>query len=152
MQLHELYVALGEERLRDTLRHVSLGKLKTFQMFDRLKTRAHLSKLNQENLRNAAPKLIARLGEGEKDLATELAQCILVSNLDMIIAVLDRLGVEHNGGFFEKGEEVAAKLTPGWQQESFDALQEKFPKPVLVFYLNHLAVEVDENAQVFLPA
>ena len=36
MLLHELYGHLGEDRLRDMLRHVSLGKLKTFQMFDRV--------------------------------------------------------------------------------------------------------------------
>jgi hypothetical protein len=53
MHLTELYGHLGEDGMRDLLRQVSLSKLKTFQMFDRLKTRCHLTKLNSESLRNA---------------------------------------------------------------------------------------------------
>ena len=152
MLLSELYVQLGEDRLRELLRHVSLGKLKTFQMFDRLKTRCHLSKLNQENLRNASPKLLARIQEGDDVLAAELAQCVLVSHMDLIIAVLDKQGVAHTDGFFDKEADVASKLTSGWQQACYDAFADKFPKSVLVFYLNHLAIETNPEATVFLPA
>jgi len=152
MLLQELYGHLGEDNLRDLLRHVSLGKLKTFQMFDRLKTRCHLSKLNSENLRNAAPKLLERMNEGDGVLATELAQCILVSHMDLIIAVLDKLGVPHNEGFFDKDADVASKLVGKWQQEAYDAVKDKFPKSVLVFYLNHLAIEVNPETPLFQPA
>ena len=151
MLLSEIYVQLGEDRLRELLRHVSLGKLKTFQMFDRLKTRCHLTKLNQEHLRNASPKLIARMKEGDDVLATELAQCVLVSHMDLIIAVLDKQGVQHQEGFFDKDADVASKLTGDWQQACYDAFAEKFPKSVLVFYLNHLGVEVNPDATLFLP-
>ena len=152
MVLSEMYAALGEERLREALRQVSISKLKTFQMYDRLKTRAHLAKLNSENLRNAAPKLLARIQEGDATLATELAQCILVTHMDMIVAVLNQLGVAHNEGFFDKDADVAAKLTGDWQQPVYDAQKDKFPRAVLVFYLNHLAAEVTpEAAQPFLP-
>jgi hypothetical protein len=152
MHLHELYGHLGEDTVRDLLRHVSLSKLKTFQMFDRLKTRVHLTKLNSENLRNTAPKLIARMKDGDAVLATELAQCILVSHMDLIIAVLDKLGVAHSEGFFDKDADVASKLVGNWQQESYDAVKDKFPKSVLVFYLNHLAMEVNPDAAPFQPA
>ena len=152
MHLHELYGQLGEDTLRDLLRHVSLSKLKTFQMFDRLKTRAHLTKLNSENLRNAAPKLLGRMAEGDAVLATELAQCILVSHMDLIIAVLDKLGVAHSEGFFDKDADVASKLVGNWQQEAYDAVKDKFPKSLLVFYINHLAIEVNPDSTPFQPA
>jgi hypothetical protein len=151
MPLSEIYAGLGEERFGELLRHVSLGKLKTYQLFDRLKTRAHLSKLNQEHLRKSAPKLWGRLQQGDGGLAADLAQCILVSHLDMIAAVLDWLGVPHTGGFFEKDAALAQHLDGGWQQRAFDEFRTKFPEPVLAFYLNHLALEVDEKAPLFLP-
>ena len=152
MLLHDLYGHLGEDNLRELLRHVSLGKLKTFQMFDRLKTRCHLSKLNSETLRNAAPKLLGRMADGDAVLATELAQCILIGHMDLIVAVLNKLGVAHNEGFFDKDSDIAAKLVGNWQQEAYDAEKDKFPKSVLVFYLNHLAIEVNPEAPLFQPA
>jgi hypothetical protein len=152
MHLHELYGHLGEDGTRELLRHVSLSKLKTFQMFDRLKTRCHLTKLNSETLRNASPKLLARMADGDAVLATELSQCILVSHMDLIIAVLNKLGVPHSEGFFDKDADVASKLTGNWQQEAYDAVKDQFPKPVLAFYLNHLAIEVNPEATVFKPA
>jgi hypothetical protein len=152
MALTDIYTQLGEDRLRDLLRHVSMGKLKTFQMFDRLKARAHLSKLSSESLRNAAPKLLGRIQGGDDVLAQELAQCILVSHLPMITAVLDHLGVPHSEGFFDKEADVAAKLEGAWQQSAYTAFADKHPQSVLVFYLNHLANEVTPDLPVFLPA
>ena len=47
------------------------------------------------------------MGEHDDEFATDLAQAILVSHLDMIRAVLDHLGVPHEDGFFAKDAEVA---------------------------------------------
>jgi hypothetical protein len=151
MPLSDIYLGLGEERFRDLLGHVSLGKLKTYQLFDRLKTRARLGKLNQENLRKSVPKLWARIGSGDDELATDLAQCVLVSHMDMIIAVLDSLSVPHTEGFFEKDTELKQHFNGDWQQRAFGEFRAKYPESVLTFYLNHLALEVDDKAPVYLP-
>lgn len=151
MQLSDIFRGLGRPTFDQLLRAISLGKLKTFQLFDRVKTRLHLAKLNQDNLRKAAPRLWQRLEAGDNELAADLSQAILVSHLDLIIAVLDYLGVPHTDGFFEKDTNVAAHLTNGWQQRAFDNFHDRFPQAVLLFYLNHLAHEVDENTQLFLP-
>jgi hypothetical protein len=152
MRLHAIYAGLGEDRLGNLLRQVSLGKLKTYQLFERLKARAHLSKLNQDTLRRAAPRLWSRLQEGDEELATDLAQCILVSHLDMIVALLDYLGVPHNDGFFEKDAGITGRLAGGWQNRAYEAFRGNYSEELLVFYLNHLAREVDENSALFLPA
>lgn len=151
MTLAEVFLGLGQERLDACLRQISLGKLKTFQLFERFKVRARLNKLNQESLRKAAPKFLARLGEQDEEFATELAQSILVSHLDMIVGVLNFLGVPHNEGFFEKDAELSKHLSDGWQQRAYTEFHAKYPEAVLVFYLNHLAHEVDENAALFAP-
>ena len=72
--------------------------------------------------------------------------------MDMIVAVLNHLGVPHNEGFFEKDAKLHDHLTGGWQQRSYTEFHEKFPEAVLVFYLNHLAHEVDGNSALFAPA
>jgi hypothetical protein len=151
MPLSDIYLGLGQDHLAQLLRGVSMGKLRTYQLFDRLKTRLHLGKLNQENLRKSAPKLWARLGEHDEELASDLSQAVLVSHLDMIVAVLDLLEIPHNDGFFDKDAQIAAKLTDGWQQRTYDAFHQKFPPPILVFYLNHLGHEVTPDAPVFQP-
>jgi len=70
-----------------------IGRLRTYQLYEGLKTRGHLAKLNTENLRKAAPRLWVRLAAHEEELAKELAQAVLVSNLELIRAVLDFLGI-----------------------------------------------------------
>jgi arginyl-tRNA synthetase len=149
MQLCEIFTGLGHDNLNQLLRGVSMGKLKTYQLFDRVKTRLHLGKLNQENLRKAGPRIFTRLEEKDEELALDLSQAILVSHLDMIVAVLDHLGVPHNDGFFEKDANLAAKLTGDWQQKTFEQFRDKYPPAILAFYLNHLAHEVDENSPLF---
>jgi hypothetical protein len=129
-----------------------MGKLRTYQLFDRVKTRAHLPKLNQEALRKAAPRLWTRLAERDEELAADLSQAVLVSHLDMIIAVLNFLEVPHNDGFFDKNAELASKLSGDWQQRAFDHFKAAHPEAVLLFYVNHLGREVDENCPLFLPA
>ena len=53
MLLSEVFLGLGEENFQGLLRSISMGKLRSFQLFDRFKTRTHLPKLNSESLRLA---------------------------------------------------------------------------------------------------
>lgn len=152
MTLCEIYLALGEETFRDLLKSVSMSRLRTFQIFDHIKARTRLVKLNSEHLRKAAPRLFERIKENDADLAGDLAQAVLVSQLDMIIAALDHLGIPHQDGFFSKETKVANYLTDGWEQKAFDALKDKFPPAVVVFYINHLAHEAGRLEAVYQPA
>ncbi|MEZ5400423.1 MAG: hypothetical protein R2729_12195 [Bryobacteraceae bacterium] len=149
MPLCEIFTALGEENLKGCLSRVSLGKLKTYQLFERLKLRLHLGKLNQDALRRVGPKTFARVAAGEEELATDISQAILVSHLDMIVSVLDFLGVPHQDGFFDKDADIGKYLTEGWQQRAWAEHSSRFPGPVLLFYLNHLSHEVTPDAAVF---
>jgi len=115
MRLSDIFVALGEPSFHQLIRSVSIGKLKTFQLYDRVKLRFNLSKLNSENLRKAAPRLWARVGSHDEEFATDVAQIVLVSHLDMIKDVLDQLGIPHEDGFFAKDLDASGKLTEGWQ-------------------------------------
>ena len=151
MQVTDIYLGLGRERLDDLLRSVSMGRLKTYQLFDRMKLRLHLSKLNSETLRKAAPRIWTRIEERDEAFTAELSQAILISHFDMIKAVLDHLGVPHDEGFFSKDTDVAALLKEGWQQSAWDAHREKFAKAPLLFYINHLAWEVASPTEVFAP-
>lgn len=152
MKLHELFVALGEESFRAQLRGISLGTLRTYKFYDRLKTRLHLGKLNTESLRGSAPKAFARLRDGEEELALEISQCILISNMAMIVAVLDFLQVPHTDGFFAEGMKPSDYLTGDWQKRAFEEFKTKYPEAVLVLYLNYLAHEMDPETAVFQPA
>src|SRR5271156_83394 len=113
MQISDIFLRLGEEQFDQLMRSVSVGKLKTYQLFDRMKTRLHLNKLNSETLRKSAPRNWARIEEHDDEFATDLSQAILVSHLDIIKAVLDQLGVPHEEGFFAKDAEVAKFLVDG---------------------------------------
>ena len=152
MQLSDIFLGLGEPAFTQLLRNISLGKLKTYQLFDRVKVRLHLAKLNSEHLRKAEPRLWARLAEHDEDFASDLSQAILVSHLDMIKAVLDHLGVPHEEGFFAKDADVAKFLTDGWQQAAWEKFREAFPPAALLFYINHLAWEIAKAEDVFAPA
>jgi hypothetical protein len=142
MQLSEIFLGLGEETFAKLLRGVSIGKLKTYQLYDRMKARLHLPKLNSEHIRKAEPRLWARLGERDEDFATDLAQAILVSHLAMIKAVLDDLGIPNEDGFFAKDVDAAKYLTDAWQQKVYDRFKDLYPKEVLLFYIHHLDWEV----------
>ncbi|MBE7544312.1 MAG: hypothetical protein M9913_11445 [Bryobacteraceae bacterium] len=152
MQLSDVFLALGESTFLDLLKRVSISRLRTYQMYEQIKVRLRLTKMNGEALRKAAPRLWERLGAGDAELASDLSQAILVSHLEMIIAALDFLGVPHQDGFFGKDEDLSGHLTEGWQQRAFDALKEKYPASVLQFYLNHLGVETGSAATLFTPA
>jgi hypothetical protein len=150
MQLSDIFLGLGEETFGNLLRSISLGKLKTYQLFDRLKTRLYLNKLNSETLRKSAPRSWARLSEHDDDFATELSQAILVSHLDMIQAVLNHLGVPHQDGFFDKDANVSGHLKEGWREDTWQKFHASFPPAALLFYINHLAWEVAKSEEVFL--
>ncbi|MEP6536018.1 MAG: hypothetical protein ABJF23_11905 [Bryobacteraceae bacterium] len=152
MQLSDIFLALGEAKFEQILRSVSIGKLKTFQLYERVKLRFHLNKLNSESLRKAAPRLYARIASHDEDFATDIAQTVLVSHLDMIKAVLDFQGIPHEDGFFAKDLDASGKLTEGWQQRVYDEFHAKFPEPVLLFYINHLDWELNKSTEVFTPA
>ena len=152
MQLSDIFLRQGEETFQQLMRSVSMGKLKTYQLYDRVKTRLHLTKLNSETLRKATPRLWARLQEHDEDFATDLGQTILVSHLDLIKAVLDHLGVPHEDGFFAKDADIAGYLKEGWQQDVWNTFHTTLPPAPLLFYINHLAWEIAKAEDVFAPA
>jgi hypothetical protein len=151
MRLSDIILELGEPSFHKLIRTVSIGKLKTFQLYDRVKLRFHLNKLNSETLRKASPKLWSRVAEHDEEFTTDIAQVVLVSNLEMIRDVLDLLGIPHEDGFFAKDLDVAGKLTEGWQQRVIDAFREKHPESLLVFYVNHLDWELTKSETIFQP-
>lgn len=153
MQLSDVFLGLGEEQFSQTLRTVSMGKLRTYQLYDRLKTRAHLAKLNSETLRKASGRLWERMQERNDDFATDIAQSVLISHLDTIIEILNFLQVPHDDGFFPKDADVSKHLTEGWQQRVWDQFSPTKPKAALLFYINHLAWETNpDSTTVFQPA
>jgi hypothetical protein len=104
-------------------------------------------------LRKASPRLLDRITGGEEELATEIAQCVLICHLDLIIAVLDFLQIPHEEGFFAKETDVKSYLVEGWQQRVYDEFKDKdkdkFPKQVLLLYINHLDWEMAKSETVF---
>jgi len=152
MQLSEAFLALGEGSFAQLVQSISIGKLRTYRIYEGLKIRARLPKLNSEHLRKAAPRLWARLAAGEEELAKELGQAVLVSQLDMVQAVLEFLGIPNQNGFFEKNLDAAPYLTDGWQQRVWEKFHDQHPEFALRFYINHLAWELAKQAEVFSPA
>jgi hypothetical protein len=152
MQMCGVFIALGPEVFEDLLRHVSMGKLKTYQIYDRFKVRAHLPKLNSESLRKARPRLWTRLESGEEDFATDLSQVFLISHLNMIAEVLDFLKIPHQDGFFDKDLKSEEYLTESWQERVFKEFSQKYPRSLVLFYINHLGWDLTKADQVFVPA
>ena len=146
MTLPEIYQQLGEPACAELLRSMSMGRLRTYQLYDRIKTRLHVTKLNGETLRKIAPRVWQRLQEPDETLAQELAQAILISHLDMIKDVLDFLEIPHEDGFFAKDADVKSFLTEGWQQRVYAQFQGKYPAVLVAFYVNHLAHEIVPEA------
>jgi hypothetical protein len=152
MQVSDIFKSLGEQRFQELMRSISIGKLKTYQLFERVKARLHTPKLNTETLRKAAARSWQRVNEDDSEFATEISQAILVSHLDMIVAVLDSLAIPNEDGFFAKDLDPSKYLTEGWQQRVFDQFTGQYPEALLVFYINHLAVEVQKSETLFIPA
>jgi len=152
MQLCDVFLELGEDRFSQLVGAISIGKLKTFQLYERFKTRSHLAKLNVETLRKAAPRLWSRLKDHNDDFATDLAQAVLVSHLNMIVDVLNFVGVPHEDGFFAKDLDAKPYLTEGWEARAFENFKEKYPEALLLFYINHLSWELLGSERFFVPA
>jgi len=151
MQLCDVFQHLGEDGFAQLIRGISMGRLRTYQLFDTLKARAHLVKLNTEHLRHAAPRLWARIQEGDEEFAKDLAQAVLVSHLDMIAQILNSLEIPNHNGFFDKDLDAKKHLTAGWAERVYEKFHGAFPEPLLLFYLNHLAWELKAAEQLFTP-
>jgi len=152
MQLSDAYLGLGEEGFGTLIRGISIGKLKTYKLYEPFKVRAHLHKLNTDALRKSVPRFWARLGERDEEFAKELAQALLICHLDMIAAVLDFLGAPHQNGFFAKDMDAKPYFTEGWEDRVLEKLRGAYPEPLLVFYINHLRWELLSAAEPYRPA
>ena len=142
MALTDVFLTLGEDGFGQLIRGVSMGKLKTYQLYDRIKTRTHLPKLNAESLQKATPRLWSRLSEKDEEFAQDLSQAVLVCHLDMIVAVLNFLGIPHEDGFFAKDTDAKAQLNDGWKERVHEKFKDVYPEPLLQFYTSHLAWEL----------
>src|ERR1700730_5845170 len=142
MPLTDVFLSIGEDGFGRVIHSISIGKLKTYQLYDRFKTRTHLPKLNAENLQKATPRLWARLSEKDEEHAQDLSQAVLISHLDMIVAVLNFLGIPHEDGFFAKDLDATPHLTEGWQERVLEKFKDVHPEPLLRFYTAHLAWEL----------
>jgi hypothetical protein len=67
---------------------------------------------------------------------------VLVSHLDMIVAVLNFLGIPHEDGFFAKDLDAKPHLTEGWQERVLEKFKDVYPEPLLRFYIAHLSWEL----------
>ena len=152
MQLCGVFLALGPDVFKQLVSGISIGKLKTYQIYERFKLRTRLTKLNSESLRKAVPKLWERIEAGEEDFASDLSQVFLLSHLPMIVDVLDALKIPNQDGFFDKDLKPEEFLTEGWQARTFDQFSKTYPREILLFYINHLDWELNKTEQVFLPA
>jgi hypothetical protein len=151
MQLSEIYLDLGQDAFGGMVRGMSIGKLKTYQIYEGFKVRAHLAKVNTESLKKAVPRFWARISERDEEFAKELAQALLVSHLDLVIAVLDFQGVPHENGFFAKKMDPKPYFTEGWEDRVYGEFRTVFPVALLVFYINHLRWELLGAEQPYHP-
>src|ERR1700704_5781286 len=152
MDISDVYLGLGQDAFAHLMRGISIGKLKTYQIYEGFKVRAHLQKVNTETLRKAVPRLWERISSREEDFARDLAQAILVSHLDMISAILDFVGVPHESGFFAKDLDARKHFTGDWEDRVLARFQSEFPEPLLLFYVNHLRWELLDATDVYRPA
>jgi len=147
-----VYLGLGQDAFVQLIRGISIGKLKTYQIYEGFKVRTHLQKVNTESLRKAVPRFWERITGGDEEFAKDMAQAILVSHLDMITSVLDFLGVPHENGFFAKNMDPKPFFTEGWEGRVHQKFQEIYSEPLLLFYMNHLRWELLGAEEVFRPA
>lgn len=144
MDLVGVYSALGRERCVRLVRMVSIGALRTFGVYQAVKIRSRLHTLNRQKLRAAAPKLWQRIADGDRGLARDLSQGILVSNIPFVVGVLDFLGVEHDGnGFFSKDSDHALQLASGWAERVYREFVGRFPEDLVLLYINYLGWETN---------
>ena len=152
MDISDVYLGLGQDAFAHLIRGISIGKLKTYQIYEGFKVRTHLQKVNTETLRKAVPRLWQRIADRDEEFARDMAQAVLVSHLDMIGAVLDFLGVPHEGGFFAKDLDAKQYFPEGWEARVFDQFHSIHPESILLFYINHLRWELLNASDVYRPA
>src|SRR5215468_12509306 len=133
MDISDVYLGLGQDAFAQLIRGISIGKLKTFQIYEGFKVRTHLHKVNTESLRKAVPRFWERIVGGDDEFAKDMAQAILVSHLDMITAVLDFMGVPHENGFFAKNMDPKPYFTEGWEGRVIHAFASTYPEALLLF-------------------
>ena len=151
MQLSDVYLGMGQDAFAQLLRGISMGKLKTYQIYEGFKVRAHLHKLNTEVLRKAAPRFWTRLEEHDEDFARDLAQAVLVSQIEMITAILDFLEVPHENGFFAKDMDAKPYFTEGWEEKVLEKFRGIYPETIIIFYMNHLRWELLGATEPYRP-
>jgi hypothetical protein len=152
MEISDVYLDMGQEAFGQLIRGISIGKLRTYQIYEGFKVRAHLHKVNTEALRKSVPRFWDRIVAKEEDFGKDLAQAVLVSHLDMIVAILDFLGVPHENGFFAKDMDPKPYFTDGWEQRVLDHFHGQYAGPQLTFYINHLRWELLAAAEPYRPA
>lgn len=151
MELAEFYAALGQERSARLVQTVSIGALKTFGVYDGIKIRSRLRRFNRLRLRRAAPRLWERITAGDHGLARELSQAVLVSSVPLMVEVLDLLGIDHNGsGFFDRDSDFSERLGSGWQDRVLSEVGERYPRDLVLLYINHLGWEAGSLQEPFL--
>lgn len=151
MEISEVYQGLGHDAFSQLIRGISIGKLRTYQIYEGFKVRAHLNKMNTEALRKSVPKFWDRIGQDE-EFGRDLAQAILVSHLDLIGAVLDFLGVPHDNGFFAKDIDAKPYFTDGWESRVYEKFRSEYSDPLVLFYINHLRWELLGATGVWQPS
>lgn len=151
MQISDVYLDLGQEAFGQLVRSISLGKLRTYQIYEPFKVRAHLHKVNTEILRKATARFWERIAARDEDFAKDFAQAVLVSHLDMIGGVLDFMGVPHDGGFFAKDMDPKPYFTEGWEARVFEKFRTVFSEALILFYINHLRWELLAAEENFRP-
>ena len=151
MDLAEVYSALGQEPCAKLVRSISVGALRTYGAYQEIKIRSRLRRFNRKRLRAAAPRLWQRVVNGDEGLARDLSRAVFVSNIPVMVEVLDLLGIEHDGsGFISKVGEHAERLKPGWEQRAYDHVSGRFPEELVLLYINHLGWETKTLDQPFL--
>ena len=153
MDLAEVYVALGRNRCNRLVRTIAIGALKTYGVYEGIKIRSRLRRFNRQKLRAAAPRLWQRVTEGDNELARELAQAVLVSNIPLVVGVLDLLEIEHDGiGFFAKDDDYTEQLSDGWEARVYERFSGQFPDDLVLLYINHLGWETGTLDEPFTGA
>jgi hypothetical protein len=151
MDISEVYRSLGQEGFAQLIRGISIGKLRTYQIYEGFKVRAHLTKVNTESLRKSTPKFWDRIMAGDEEFGRDLAQSVLVSHLDLIAGVLDFLGVPHENGFFAKDMDPKPYFTEGWEDRVFEKFRAGNSEPLVLFYINHLRWEMLAATEPYRP-
>ena len=151
MELADVYVALGRQRTVALAREISIGALKTFGVYEGIKIRSRLHRFNRRKLRAAAPKLWQRITEGDAGLARDFSQAILVSNIPLIVDVLDHLEIEHDeNGFFAKDSDYSEQLAADWPESVSKQFTGRYREELLLLYINHLGWETGTLDEPFL--